>query len=59
MPQKVMNFIKAAEKLDIDVEYTLNWDEEGTIDICFTNVLDYEGNETHIMITPEGKLAEF
>ena len=59
MPQKVKNFIKAAEKLGINVEYTLNWDEEGTIKICFTNVLNYEGDETIIMVTPEGKLAEF
>lgn len=58
MPEKVKQFIQAAEALGIEVRYTPDWDEDGTICIAFLNVFDGEGGWVYIMLSPDGHLME-
>lgn len=58
MPEKVKQFVRAAEKLGIEVRCDPDWDEEGTICITFLNVFDSEGDWVYIMLSPDGYLIE-
>ena len=58
MYTQVKNFIDAAEKLGIEVDCSPNWEEEGDVLICFTNVFDSEGETVYIMVSPNGKIKK-